>query len=113
MAETVVRLAGCTLEQAQKALQLHGDEIWKAVDFLLQKPEVAGDKYLPKKPVVNNGLTAEQYERCLKGRDLQDRVNVVFSAAHAQHRTQSAPSEPEAQSSQDSSVHQKEHSGTK
>jgi len=104
MADIVVRLTGCTEEEAHKALQDHGDEIWKAVDSLLTKPEVAGDKYMPKKPVVNHGLTAEQYERCLKGRDLQEKVNAVFSVAHAQHRTQPAPSGLEAQPAEDSSA---------
>ena len=104
MAETVVELTGCTLEEAHKALQVHGDEIWKAVDSLMTKPEVSGDKYLPKKPVINNGLTAEQYERCLKGRNLQDRVNAVFSVAHAQHQTQPVPSALEAQPAEDSSA---------
>ena len=104
MADTVVRLTGCTLEQAHAALQLHGDEIWKAIDSLIVKPEVSGDKYIPKKPVINHGLTAEQYERCLKGRDLQDRVNVVFSVGQAQHRTQQDPSEPEAPRVEDSSA---------
>ena len=103
MADTVVRLTGCTLKEAEKAMQLHGDEIWKAVDSLLVKPTVSGDKYIPPKPVINNGLTPEQQERCLKGRDLQNRVNVVFSVAHAQLRTQPAPSESEGQPSQDSS----------
>ena len=104
MADTVVQLTGCTLEQAHKALQDHGDEIWKAVDSLIVKPTVSGDKYLPKKPVVNHGLTAEQYERCLKGRELQEKVNAVFSVAHAQHRTQPAPLELEAQPAGDSSA---------
>ena len=112
MAETVVRLAGCTLEQAQKALQLHGDEIWKAVDSLINKPEVAGDKYLPKKPVINNGLTPEQQERCLKGRDLQEKVNAVFSVAHAQHRNQLDLSGSEVQSSQPPSADLQEQSGS-
>jgi hypothetical protein len=104
MADTVMQLTGCTREEAEKALQLHGDEAWKAVDSLLVKPEVSGDKYLPPKPVVNNGLTPEQQERCMKGRDLQNRVNVVFSAAHAQLRTQPDPSVLSEQSSTESSV---------
>ena len=103
MTDTIMRLTGCTLKEAEKALQLHGDEIWRAVDSLLVKPAVSGDKYIPPKPVINNGLTPEQQERCLKGRDLQERVNAVFSAAHAQLRNQPVPSEPVAQPSQGSS----------
>jgi hypothetical protein len=103
MADTVVNLTGCTLEEAEKALQLWGDEIWKAVDSLLVKPAVSGDKYIPPKPVINNGLTSEQQERCLKGRDLQNRVNVVFSVAHAQLRSPQDPSESSEQSSKEPS----------
>lgn len=99
MADFVCELTGCTLEQANEALRRHGgDEIWRAVDELMPKPACPGDKYLPSKPKINNGLTPEQEEICRKGRDLQDRVNVVFSVAHSKTRIQSDPQpEPSAQ----------------
>lgn len=87
MAELVMELAGVTKEVAEEALAKH-KEVWLAVDALLEKPVVAGDKYIPPKPIVNTGLTLEQEERCKKGRWLQDQVNAVFSVAHSKTRTQ-------------------------
>ena len=87
MAETVVELAGCTDAEAAEALATH-KEIWLAVDALLSNPKVSGDKYIPAKPKVDTGMEPEQAERCLKGRELQERINVVFSVAHSKTRTQ-------------------------
>ena len=86
MAETIVELAGCTDAEAVEALATH-KEIWLAVDALLSSPKVSGDKYIPAKPKVDSGMTAEQEDRCLKGRDLQEQINVVFSVAHSKTRT--------------------------
>ena len=62
-----------------------------AVDRLLQKPAVSGDRYIPPKPKVKTGMTTEQEERCKRGRWLQDQVNVVFSVAHSKTRIQPDP----------------------
>jgi hypothetical protein len=86
MAELVMELAGVSKEVAEEALAKH-KEVWLAVDALLERPVVAGDKYIPPKPTVNTGLTSEQEERCKKGRWLQDQVNAVFSVAHSKTRT--------------------------
>ena len=86
MTELVMELTGCGPLEAAKALAEH-KEIWLAVDSLVNKPVVSGDKYIKDKPVVNTGLSKEQEERCKKGRDLQERVNVLFSVAHSQTRT--------------------------
>lgn len=67
-----------------------------AIDSLLPKPAVSGDKYLPAKRKLDNGLTPEQEERCKRGRWLQDQVNVVFSVAHSKIRT---PQDHEAEKS--------------
>lgn len=90
MAELVMELAACSREDAEKALAVH-KEVWLAVESLLPKPEVAGDKYIPPKRKVDTGLSAEQEERCLKGRVMQDKINVVFSVAHSQLRNQPDP----------------------
>jgi hypothetical protein len=87
--ETVMDLANVDRATAEKALEQYGDVIL-AVDALLSKPVVAGDKYIPPKPKVDTGMSAEQEERCAKGRWLQDKVNVVFSAAHQSTKTQPA-----------------------
>ena len=85
--ELVMELTGCGMKQAAEALAKH-KEIWLAVDSLLTKPPVSGDKYMPEKPVVDTGMDAEQKERCAKGRWMQDKINEVFSVAHSQTRSQ-------------------------
>ena len=87
MADLVMELAGVTKEVAEEALAKH-KEVWLAVDALMEKPVVAGDKYIPAKPKVNTGLTSEQEALCQRGRWLQDQVNVVFSVAHSKTRIQ-------------------------
>lgn len=94
MTELVMELAGVSKEIAEEALAKH-KEVWLAVDALLERPAVAGDKYIPPKPKVNTGLTLEQEERCKKGRWLQDQVNAVFSVAHS--KTQTLQDEPQPQ----------------
>lgn len=87
MVDMVMELTGCGPIEAAKALMDY-KTIEDAVDALLCKPTVAGDKYIPEKPKTNTGMTAEQEERCKKGRWLQDKINVVFSAAHPRNQTQ-------------------------
>ena len=83
----VQELAGVDRDTAVKALlQTKGDAV-AAVDNLLVKPTLAGDKYIPAKPVVDTGLSEEQKALCERGRWLQDKVNVVFSVAHSKIRT--------------------------
>ncbi len=82
-----MELAGCGPKEAAEALAKH-KEVWLAVDALLTKPPVAGDKYMPEKPAVDTGMDAEQKERCARGRWMQDKVNEVFSVAHSQTQTQ-------------------------
>ena len=95
MADMVMELAGVTQEVAEEALAKH-KEVWLAVDALMEKPVVAGDKYIPPKPKVDTGLTSEQEALCQKGRWLQDQVNVVFSVAHSKIRTQPDPEQAHA-----------------
>ena len=83
-----MELTGCGPREAAEALAQH-KEVWLAVDSLLSKPVVSGEKYIPKPPVIDRGLTEEQQERCTRGRWLQDQVNAVFSVAHS--KTQSQP----------------------
>jgi len=94
MADLVMELAGVDRETAEKALAEH-KEVWLAVDALMVKPVVSGEKYLPTKPVVVTGLSEEQEALCKRGRWLQDQVNAVFSVAHSQIR-QVGPQEAES-----------------
>ena len=88
--ELVMELTGCGPMEAAKALTEH-KEVWLAVDALLTKPMVSGEKYIPKRPTVDDGLSDEQKERCSRGRWLQEQVNAVFSVAHSKTQTQPDP----------------------
>ena len=74
----------------QTAYHALADARWNiidAIDALLTKPSVAGDKYTPPKPKIDDGLTEEQRALCERGRWLQEKVNAVFSVAHSQIRS--------------------------
>jgi hypothetical protein len=82
----VMSLTGCTQPVAERALLEH-ETVIEAVDSLLgSAPVVSGAKYIPDPPKIDHGLNEEQAERCAKGRDLQDKVNAVFSVAHSKIR---------------------------
>lgn len=101
MADWLQEMTGCTREQAEEAMRKYSDEIYLALESLLPKTSVPGDKYIPEKPKIDTGLSLEQKELCQKGRDLQDKVNAVFSVAHS--KAQSPPDRPDA--SEQSSKH--------
>ena len=93
--ELVMELAGVDEATARQALATY-KTVEDAVDALLVKPVVSGEKYLPPPPKVDTGMTPEQEARCKKGRWLQDQVNAVFSVAHSKTRTQPDASVPSA-----------------
>ena len=80
--QMIMSLTGVN-EETASAAYLRYETTEDAIDALLQKPVTQGDKYLPQKRKLDNGLTPEQEERCKRGRWLQDKVNVVFSVAHS------------------------------
>jgi hypothetical protein len=82
-----MELAGVPREVAEEALAKH-KEVWLAVDSLIVRPTVSGDKHVPVKRKLEVEIDPEQDARCKKGRWLQDQVNAVFSVAHSKIRTQ-------------------------
>ena len=81
--EMICQLIGCSQEDAKNALLNH-ETLVDAIDsFLPPAPVVSGSKYIPKKPIIDSGLSPEQKELCDRGRWLQDKVNAVFSVAHS------------------------------
>jgi hypothetical protein len=72
-------LAACTSEQAQVALSEY-KTVEAAVDALLAKPVVSGQKYIPKLPKTSYN-DPEQETRCARGRELMDKLTCVSSAA--------------------------------
>jgi len=85
--QMIMSLTGVDEKTAEDAFMRYED-VAEAIDSLLQKPVVSGEKYIPVKPRIDTGMTPEQEERCRKGRWLQDQVNSVFSVAHSKVRTQ-------------------------
>ena len=91
----IMSLTGVDEETASAAFMRY-ESMEDAIDALIQKPTVSGDKYIPAKRKIDTGMSQEQEERCKKGRWLQDQVNVVFSVAHSKTRTQPDEVVPEA-----------------
>jgi hypothetical protein len=89
--EMIEELTGCSHEEVVEAYTRHNGDIILTIDSLIQKPACKGDIYIPPPRSIETGLSEEQKERCLKGRDLQDKVNAVFSVAHSKIRTQPDP----------------------
>ncbi len=88
--ENVNMISRLTSYSDSKALSIYlrmNRDVIATIDAILEKPIVSGDKYIPKKPQIDTGLTQEQTERCIKGRDLQDKINAVFSVAHSKTQT--------------------------
>lgn len=102
MAQMVADLAGCDLVEATRMFNFFNGDIANAVEFLLPTTNVSGDKYIPKKPTIDTGMDAEQTDRCARGRDLQDRVNSIFSAAASQVKSPTLESVAEESASSES-----------
>ena len=82
-ATMVQQMTGCTRDEAERALIAH-ETVLDAIESLIPaNPVTSGAKYIPPKPMIDNGLDPEQDALCKKGRWLQDKVNVVFSVAHS------------------------------
>jgi len=94
--ETVVSFTNCTHEEAVGALAIYGGDMIKAMDLLFKKPVVTGEKHIPPPPKVETGQTEEQKALCAQGRDLMDKLTVVFSGAHRKILEQTPPEVEEA-----------------
>ena len=89
--DTVMSFTHCTRDEALGALAVYGGDMLKAIDALFQKPVVSGEKHIPSPPKVETGQDQEQKERCAAGRDLMDKLTVVFSGAHRKILEQTPP----------------------
>lgn len=95
--QMIQELTGCDEDTVRTHYEMNRGDVILTIDSLIEKPVCKGDKFIPPPPKIDNGLTPEQQEMCLRGRDLQDKVNVVFSVAHSKTRT---PQDLEAGESQ-------------
>jgi hypothetical protein len=103
-ATMVQQLTGCSLEEAEKALNQH-ETILDAVESLIPaNPVVSGAKYIPAKPKVDTGMDPEQIALCERGRWLQDKVNAVFSVARSKIQPSQSAEQSLSQSVEESVV---------
>jgi len=89
--ETIVSFTNCTRQEAVGALAIYGGDMLKAIDALFKKPVVSGEKHIPPAPKVETGQDEEQKALCAQGRDLMDKLSVVFSGAHRKSLERSQP----------------------
>ena len=89
--ETIMSFTNCSHEEAVGALAIYGGDMIKAMDLLFKKPVVTGEKHIPSPPKVDTGQTEEQKALCAQGRDLMDKLTVVFSGAHRKILEQTPP----------------------
>lgn len=87
--EQVMNLACCSREDAERILAETSDVI-EAVDRLLSKPVVKGEKFLPPKPTIDDGLTEEVRNKIKQARELAEILNAGARAAETK-RTQERP----------------------
>jgi hypothetical protein len=83
--DMIQSLSGCTLEQAEVSFKEYGS-VEAAVDALLSKPTVSGEKYIVPVPKKTHH-DPEQEERCALGRAMMDKLTAVSSAAHSKIRS--------------------------
>jgi len=103
-ATMVQQLTGCSLEEAEKALNQH-ETVLDAIESLIPaNPVVSGAKYIPSKPKVDTGMDPEQIALCERGRWLQDKVNAVFSVAHSKIQPSQSAEQSLSQSVEESVV---------
>ena len=97
----IQELTGCKEIMVMSHYMMHKGDVILTIDSLIEKPVCKGDKFIPPPPKIDNGLTPQQQEMCLRGRELQDKVNVVFSVAHSKTRT---PQDHEVEESQQKAI---------
>lgn len=90
LVEQVMNLACCSKEDAQRALANTKNNVIDAVDMLLDRPVVKGEKFLPPKPTINDGLTEEVRNKIKQARELAEILNAGARVAETK-RTQERP----------------------
>jgi hypothetical protein len=72
----VIALTGRTEEEVVAAANATGtDDIIDVVAYLLDPPPNSGAKYMPQKPVIDDGLSPEVREKLKIARELSDKLN--------------------------------------
>lgn len=80
--DMIQSMAFCSREDAMTALSKHGGDVLSAIASMYPSKETS-KKRIP----IDTGMDSEQTERCRRGRELQDKINAVFSVAHPQAKS--------------------------
>ena len=71
--EKACSIADCSRADAEAAIKsLNTTDLVEVVAFLLKPPECTGSRYIPEKPMNNDGLTDEVRENLAKARVISD-----------------------------------------
>jgi hypothetical protein len=76
--EKVAFMLGCSEEEAHVYLQKAGGDVLKAIEENLVIHPVAGEKYIPPPPTIDDGLTPEVREKIGKAREIVEQFNASF-----------------------------------
>lgn len=91
----VIALTGRTeAEIVAAATAVRTDDLVDVIAYLIDPPPNPGAKYIPPKPVIDDGLTPEVREKLKVARDLSDRLNSLhkpIGAAPIEASPQSIP----------------------
>lgn len=83
----IMNLVACSQDEANAALEKYGDVVL-AVESLMVVPTTTGNAFIPRKPDINRMMTAEQKERCDRGRQVCDTINASRKLAYHSSRQQ-------------------------
>lgn len=74
----VMSILACTHEEAQTYLDEAGGDTMKAIDMHLCVPETPGNKHIPGKPKINDGLDDQVREKLSQARQMSELFNASF-----------------------------------
>ena len=76
MIRQAMEMSGCTEEQVLSAYeQVRKPDVVEIVSFLLDPPKAKGDKFLPPKPTIDDGLTPEVRAKLKQAREFSEALN--------------------------------------
>ncbi len=78
MSQQVMSMLGCTQEEAESYLESAGGDVLKAIESNIVIPKTEGNKYIPEKPVVHDGLSDEARTKLAQARQLSELFNASF-----------------------------------
>jgi hypothetical protein len=76
MIQQAMEMSGCSEEQVLTAYeQIRKPDVVEIVSFLLTVPKAKGDKFLPSKPTIDDGLTPDVRAKLKQAREFSEALN--------------------------------------